>query len=634
MSVPILKIRDKDGNVTSIPAIKGDPGEQGIPGEKGEQGIPGEKGESGKSAYEYAKDAGYTGTEEEFAERLAKDPASPEDVSNKTEVQMGEVGNLTYIPTLNIYQMTQAAYDEAQKSGSLEDNAIYVTPEEKLKHQWNGTVLEITSESGTSSMDLKGEKGDPFVYSDFTNEQLASLKGEKGDKGNSGYTPVKGQDYFDGVSVTHKWNGTELEVTSASGTTSADLKGEKGDRGDSGVTTPVNGFYTMSVDENGNLYVVSADDGVTPNFEYDSTSGNLYVLQGDVKTLIGNVKGEKGDKGDNASVTVDSALSSTSVNPVQNKVIYNALSKKVDDFSVEINNNASGTPALIKFATVNYTNCDSNNGVSVLVSMRSGHGNGKSFVFLQDSYIHVTYDGTVRVDNHKYYDSYAGKVDEVNHDYGDIFWVIDNVNKIVDFYCLVGQWVRLYMTPYKRLTSSTAGTFTQHTTRSVYSEGEKVWANNSNIALISDIPSWAMKSTKPSYTSAEVGALSLDGGTVNGELTLNNYNEASATNPPLTIISYISGDSDITETAKIGTFADSPYGIVIKNDLDGTSVIQSQRFANDTEKFTLSLNPLGGSVLVNGIPVALQNQLPTISKETWTFTLEDGSTVTKQVHIG
>ena len=28
-----------------------------------------------------------------------------------------------------------------------------------------------------------GDKGDPFVFSDFTEEQLASLKGEKGDKG-------------------------------------------------------------------------------------------------------------------------------------------------------------------------------------------------------------------------------------------------------------------------------------------------------------------------------------------------------------------------------------------------------------------------------------------------------------------
>ena len=65
-----------------------------------------------------------------------------------------------------------------------------------------------------------GAKGDPFLYEDFTAEQLASLKGEKGDKGeqgiqgiqglkgetgekgdtgekgNDGYTPQKGIDYY------------------------------------------------------------------------------------------------------------------------------------------------------------------------------------------------------------------------------------------------------------------------------------------------------------------------------------------------------------------------------------------------------------------------------------------------------
>ena len=64
-----------------------------------------------------------------------------------------------------------------------------------VTHQWNGTTLEVTSASGTSSADLKGAQGDP------------------------------------GVSVTHQWNGTTLQVTSASGTSSADLKGETGDSG-------------------------------------------------------------------------------------------------------------------------------------------------------------------------------------------------------------------------------------------------------------------------------------------------------------------------------------------------------------------------------------------------------------------
>ena len=41
----ILKVKDQNGNTIEIPAIKGD---------------------AGKSAYEYAKEAGYDGTEAEF----------------------------------------------------------------------------------------------------------------------------------------------------------------------------------------------------------------------------------------------------------------------------------------------------------------------------------------------------------------------------------------------------------------------------------------------------------------------------------------------------------------------------------------------------------------------------------------
>lgn len=48
---------------------------------------------------------------------------------------------------------------------------------------------------------------------------------------------------FDGVSVTHYWNGTTLTITSASGTSSADLKGDKGDAGLNGADgySPVRG---------------------------------------------------------------------------------------------------------------------------------------------------------------------------------------------------------------------------------------------------------------------------------------------------------------------------------------------------------------------------------------------------------
>lgn len=46
---------------------------------------------------------------------------------------------------------------------------------------------------------LKGEPGEALVFDDLTEEQKASLKGEPGSDGKDGYTPIKGEDYFDGL---------------------------------------------------------------------------------------------------------------------------------------------------------------------------------------------------------------------------------------------------------------------------------------------------------------------------------------------------------------------------------------------------------------------------------------------------
>ena len=79
--------------------------------------------------------------------------------------------------------------------------------------------FEGTEEEWLAS--LKGEKGadGEVVWEELTEEQIASLRGK------------------DGVSVTHRWDGTVLTITSASGTSSADLKGEKGDSGEGGGTS-------------------------------------------------------------------------------------------------------------------------------------------------------------------------------------------------------------------------------------------------------------------------------------------------------------------------------------------------------------------------------------------------------------
>ena len=51
----------------------------------------------------------------------------------------------------------------------------------------------------------------------------------------------------------------------------------------------------------------------------------------------------------------------------------------------------------------------------------------------------------------------------------------------------MGQYARVNMTPWKRLTYSSRGTVTQYTTGTVYSSGTKVWAHNENIAFNTEI---------------------------------------------------------------------------------------------------------------------------------------------------
>ena len=114
--------------------------------------------------------------------------------------------------------------------------------------------------AGKSAYEIAVDNG--FVGTET--EWLESLKGTDG----TTFTPS--------VSATGdlSWSNDDGKENPAT----VNIKGAKGDRGDSGVTTPINGFFTMYVDGDGNLWVLSEDD-LTNTFEYDEVTGNLYFVQ-------------------------------------------------------------------------------------------------------------------------------------------------------------------------------------------------------------------------------------------------------------------------------------------------------------------------------------------------------------------
>lgn len=89
-------------------------------------------------------------------------------------------------------------------------------------------------------------------------------QGPKGDKGDTGATGPTGPAGKDGAQGPQGVQGTQGP------------KGDKGDKGESGVTTPTSGFFTLSVDDAGDLWAHYADEATPPPFRYDTATGNLY----------------------------------------------------------------------------------------------------------------------------------------------------------------------------------------------------------------------------------------------------------------------------------------------------------------------------------------------------------------------
>lgn len=185
-------------------------GPQGPKGDTGSQGIQGIKGDKG--------DKGDVG--EPF--RIAKVYASISDMNADYDNEEVSIGNFVIIETGNVYHPDNSKLYVKTDSGysfitDLSGSQGITGPqgESAIISEVNATIDNnvgtplVTVDLGGTELNrtftfnfknVKGEqgkKGDAFIYENFTQEQLESLKGPKGDPGEKG---LKGDN---GISVTN-----------------------------------------------------------------------------------------------------------------------------------------------------------------------------------------------------------------------------------------------------------------------------------------------------------------------------------------------------------------------------------------------------------------------------------------------
>lgn len=195
---------------------------------------------------------------------------------------------------------------------------------------WADTYAPSNGKAVFKGYYLKGEKGDPFEYEDFTSEQLADLKG---------YTPVRGTDYWTADDVASIKSYIDDNASSDPGTFRINVTYSDG------IYTADKTFAEIKAayDAGQQPFVVyggGSDVIYTLAFCYFSSPEQMfmdferYLVGGDeLKTVTMRIYSYTTSSGSNIAQRtdefeipaggggIDSAMSDTSTNAVQNKTI-------------------------------------------------------------------------------------------------------------------------------------------------------------------------------------------------------------------------------------------------------------------------------------------------------------------------
>ena len=230
----------------------------------------------------------------------------------------------------------------------------------------------------------KGDKGDPFVYEDFTPEQLAGLKGEKGDKGDKGDQGIQGEQGIQGIQGERGEKG-EQGIQGEKGDT-----GAKGDKGDAFTYSDFTPEQLASLKgEKGDDYVLTEQDkqdiaGLVDTPVDDVQINGSSIVENGVANVPAPLKNIKDDPSNNSGV-IEGDVNGDNCNVASGQYAHaegfhtkaTGNFSHTEGFKTEAYNNGSHAEGSQSKALAN---CAHAEGLATLASGVNSHAEGKGTI--------------------------------------------------------------------------------------------------------------------------------------------------------------------------------------------------------------------------------------------------------------
>ena len=269
--------------------IKGDTGPQGLTGPQGPKGATGPQGPKGETGEQGPQ--GVQGKQGPQGIQGETGPRGPQGVQG-VQGPKGDTGEGFSISKVYAsYGAMQAGWKtDGVKVGGfvvISSNVEDLHNAELYVKTSNGYSL-IADMSGATG--VKGEQGPTGAQGPVGATGAAGATGPQGPKGATGATGPQGPKGETGATGATGAKGA-TGPTGPQGVKGEQgeqgergpqgPQGQKGERGDSGVTVPLSGFFSLTVDSDGNLWSHVADGAAAPPLSYNPSTGELYYEIGE-----------------------------------------------------------------------------------------------------------------------------------------------------------------------------------------------------------------------------------------------------------------------------------------------------------------------------------------------------------------